>query len=241
MFDGKTFYKERQQIITEATCVKLGDIRQTGREENLIIRKQGRPPCQKPHSPIVRYASDNAFSKGTIVSHRLAGGDHSCGYCHHCLRRSPHGDRPRLQPAHSWSGWASMRTLDAGHDGRRRRAWPFLLGHAGRHPRRHLRDSTLIGVLTSGIEGRLEELRKGRSRVIESDHTVILGWSQQVFTIVTELVMANANQKRLHRHPRRQDKVEMEDEIRATMSATPGTRASSAAPATRSTWATWRS
>ena len=32
-------------------------------------------------------------------------------------------------------------------------------------------------------EGRLDELRKGRSRVIEDGHTVILGWSQSIFTI----------------------------------------------------------
>ena len=37
--------------------------------------------------------------------------------------------------------------------------------------------STLIGVLTTGIEGKLDELRKGRSRVLENDHTVILDWS----------------------------------------------------------------
>ena len=43
--------------------------------------------------------------------------------------------------------------------------------------------STLIGMITTGIEGKLDELRKGRSRVIENDHTVILGWSQQIFTI----------------------------------------------------------
>ncbi|MEA4908949.1 MAG: hypothetical protein VB089_15100 [Anaerolineaceae bacterium] len=75
--------------------------------------------------------------------------------------------------------------------------------------------STLIGVLASGIEGKLEELRKGRSRVLESGHTVILGWSEQVFTIVSELVVANENQPRsciviMGHH----DKVEMEDALR---------------------------
>src|SRR6186997_3386747 len=36
--------------------------------------------------------------------------------------------------------------------------------------------STLIGIINTGIQGRLAELRKGRSRVIETEHTVILGW-----------------------------------------------------------------
>ena len=76
--------------------------------------------------------------------------------------------------------------------------------------------SILIGILVTGIQGRLEELRKGRSRVIETGHTVILGWSPQIFAILSELVVANANQRRssvVVLAPR--DKVQMEDDIRA--------------------------
>jgi voltage-gated potassium channel Kch len=85
--------------------------------------------------------------------------------------------------------------------------------------------SALIGVLNNGIEGKLEELRKGRSRVIERNHTIILGWSEQVFTIISELVVANANQRR----PcivvmGEKDKVEMEDEIRGKIEKTGRTR-----------------
>ncbi|MFL5804346.1 MAG: CASTOR/POLLUX-related putative ion channel [Roseiflexaceae bacterium] len=85
--------------------------------------------------------------------------------------------------------------------------------------------STLIGVLTSGIEGKIDELRKGRSRVIESGHTVILGWSQQIFLVISELVAASANQ------PKScivilgdKDKVEMEEEIRDLVGPTGRTR-----------------
>jgi voltage-gated potassium channel Kch len=95
--------------------------------------------------------------------------------------------------------------------------------------------SALIGVLASGLEGRLGELRRGRSRVVETGHTVILGWSPQVFTIVSELAFAN-------RHLRNdrgssmaghsacvavladKDKVEMEEEIRTKVPDTMGTR-----------------
>ena len=51
--------------------------------------------------------------------------------------------------------------------------------------------SSLIGVLTTGLENRIAELRKGRSRVVERGHAVILGWSDQVFTVVSELAKAN--------------------------------------------------
>jgi voltage-gated potassium channel Kch len=75
--------------------------------------------------------------------------------------------------------------------------------------------SALIGVIATGIDEKLVELRKGRSRVLESDHTLILGWSETVFTIVSELVIANESRRK----PAvvimaEQDKVEMEDAIR---------------------------
>jgi voltage-gated potassium channel Kch len=85
--------------------------------------------------------------------------------------------------------------------------------------------SSLIGVLTTGVETKMGELRKGRSRVIESGHTVILGWSPQVFLIISELVLANENQK----NPcivilGDKDKVEMEDEIATKVDSLRNTR-----------------
>ncbi len=85
--------------------------------------------------------------------------------------------------------------------------------------------SMLIGTITSGLEAQLHEMRKGRSRVIESNHTLILGWSSKVFSIIGELLIANENQKK----PcivilADRDKVEMEDEIRAKFPNTKNTR-----------------
>ena len=76
--------------------------------------------------------------------------------------------------------------------------------------------SILIGTISSGIDGKLEELKKGRSRVLETNHTLILGWSEKVFSIILEIIEANSNQK----NPSivilaDRDKVEMEDEIRS--------------------------
>jgi hypothetical protein len=85
--------------------------------------------------------------------------------------------------------------------------------------------STLIGVLTAGVEGLVENLRKGRSRVIESGHTVILGWSEQVFSIVSELVEANKNKRRsCIVIMGEKDKVEMEDALRERLGKTGRTR-----------------
>jgi ion channel POLLUX/CASTOR len=76
--------------------------------------------------------------------------------------------------------------------------------------------STLIGVLSAGLNERLEELRKGRSFVVEQNHTIILGWSVQIFSIIEQLVIANESQRRACIVIlAEKDKVEMEDEIRA--------------------------
>jgi voltage-gated potassium channel Kch len=85
--------------------------------------------------------------------------------------------------------------------------------------------STLIGVLTSGVEGKIEELRKGRSRVIESNHVVILGWSEQIFTVLPELILANENQKQAAIVIlAEKDKIEMEDAIRERIGSSGHTR-----------------
>jgi voltage-gated potassium channel Kch len=93
--------------------------------------------------------------------------------------------------------------------------WQFLVVMLGVTVISLLGVSLLIGLMSSGIENRVDRLRRGRSRVIESGHTVILGWSEQVYSIVAELEVANLNQ----RHAAiailsDRDKVEMEEEIR---------------------------
>lgn len=75
--------------------------------------------------------------------------------------------------------------------------------------------STLIGVINTGLDQRLAEMRKGRSFVVERDHIVILGWSPQIFTVIEELNLAHSGRSAgcvvvLAEH----DKVEMEDAIR---------------------------
>ena len=86
--------------------------------------------------------------------------------------------------------------------------------------------SILIGILSNEIEGRVDALRRGRSKVLENDHTVILGWSPQVFTIISELVEANKNRTRGAAIVilGDADKVEMESEIRERIPDTLNTR-----------------
>jgi hypothetical protein len=49
----------------------------------------------------------------------------------------------------------------------------------------------IIGIISAGIEEKMDELRKGRSKVVEKDHICILGWDARVPEIVNELALAN--------------------------------------------------
>jgi voltage-gated potassium channel Kch len=85
--------------------------------------------------------------------------------------------------------------------------------------------SALIGVLASGIDSKLADLRRGRSIVLEQDHTVILGWSESIFTIISELTLANESRK----DPvivilADMDKVDMEEELKVKVPERRGTR-----------------
>ncbi|MFF3215690.1 NAD-binding lipoprotein [Streptomyces sp. NPDC002886] len=79
--------------------------------------------------------------------------------------------------------------------------------------------STLVGVITTGLADRMAELSRGRSTVLEEGHIVVLGWSDQAGTVVSELAAAQAPGR-----PRAivlladRDKTEMERALAARMS-----------------------
>jgi ion channel POLLUX/CASTOR len=123
------------------------------------------------------------------------------------------------------AAWGSlMRTLDPGTMGGDT-GWGFRLTMLGVTLGGIFIVSTLIGVLASGISNKLDELRKGHSFVVEKGHTLILGWSEKIFPIISELLIANANQK----NPvivvlAAKDKVEMEDMLSSKIPDTRNTR-----------------
>jgi len=85
--------------------------------------------------------------------------------------------------------------------------------------------SALIGLIAAGIDRRIEDLRRGRSAVVEHGHTLVLGWSPRVFTVLEELCVANANQhKACIVVLADRDKPEMEEELRTRIGERHGTR-----------------
>jgi len=56
--------------------------------------------------------------------------------------------------------------------------------------------SALIAFITTALDQKIYELKRGRSKVIESGHTLILGWSEQrIAEMLRELVLANESEK----------------------------------------------
>jgi K+/H+ antiporter YhaU regulatory subunit KhtT len=78
--------------------------------------------------------------------------------------------------------------------------------------------SALISVLTQGFGQAIERLRRGRSAIVETGHTVILGWTPKVFTLLRELACANENRRGACVVVLAdRDKVDMDSEIASAM------------------------
>src|SRR4051812_3335590 len=178
----------------------------------------------------LRYAFDNTMSRGTpalvmwlglatlglvivftviVLVTRIAphnDGGHRAGFWRQIFNSFSHAIDPGAIGGDS-GGWAFLVTMIALTIG-----GVFIV-------------SALIGVIATGFDEKLQELRKGRSLVLENGHTLILGWSDSIFTIISELAIANESEKDpvivvLAPH----DKVEMEDDIATKVGDTGKTR-----------------
>ena len=55
--------------------------------------------------------------------------------------------------------------------------------------------SFLIGTISNWIKDKMMDLQRGKSRVIEKGHTVIIGFDDNIIGIIEELILANENQR----------------------------------------------
>lgn len=81
--------------------------------------------------------------------------------------------------------------------------------------------SLFISFILNGFQNRLEKLSRGRSKIIEKGHTLILGWDDNIFVILQQLIEANKSV----RHPviailSERDSVEMNQAIRDAIPST---------------------
>ncbi len=75
---------------------------------------------------------------------------------------------------------------------------------------------SLIGVLVAAVNKRVDELRRGRGRVLETGHTVVVGWSPRLMSVVDELLAETPGRRGVRVVVLAdRDKQEMEDAFRA--------------------------
>ncbi|MET9933162.1 MULTISPECIES: NAD-binding lipoprotein [unclassified Streptomyces] len=85
--------------------------------------------------------------------------------------------------------------------------------------------STLVSLITTGLTDRLMALDRGRATILERGHTVVLGWSEQIPTVVSELVAARTDRRRrVIAVLADRDKSAMEEDLHTTARATGRTR-----------------
>ncbi len=172
-----------------------------------------------------RYWFDNTMSRGTVglIGWLAVASFLLIAIITTAIELVTAGDDPKRVPALQllWQTFITTFSLSAPGEG----DWPvlvmwFILALGG-----IFIASALIGLLTTGLHRRLEQLRKGRSQVLEKDHTVILGWSDQIYTLITELVHANESRgKAAIAIMADQDKVLMEDKLEHRIPDTGKTR-----------------
>jgi len=120
--------------------------------------------------------------------------------------------------------WLAM--TDPGNMNQDKHAWPvykitaIIAGLAG-----VIIFSMLIAFITTALDQLLSQLKKGHSKVIESGHTLILGWGERVPEIIRELVIANESED----NPcivilAEEDKESMDDYLSMHMPNTQNTR-----------------
>ncbi|MGF1665818.1 MAG: hypothetical protein ACFCVC_06055 [Acidimicrobiia bacterium] len=74
----------------------------------------------------------------------------------------------------------------------------------------------LIGALVAAVNERLDELRRGRSRVLEAGHTVVVGWSPRLLPVLDELLAESPGGRKVSVVVLAdRDKTQMEDDFRA--------------------------
>ena len=174
-----------------------------------------------------RYWFDNWMSRGTLALMALLGIATVVlvlvvGVIVAIFRQTPDDDPERSFGDILWGNL--MRTLDpgtmGGDSGWGFRIFMLIITIGGL-----IIVASLIGIISGAFDSKVEELRKGRSKVLEKDHTLIIGWNSKVFPIVSEICIANESRRNaVIVVLADKDKVEMEDELRAMVGKTGKTK-----------------
>ena len=52
----------------------------------------------------------------------------------------------------------------------------------------------MIGIISDYIAEKVDDLKKGKSRIIDTDHTVMLNWNDKSLSIIQQVALANESE-----------------------------------------------
>lgn len=77
--------------------------------------------------------------------------------------------------------------------------------------------SVLIGIFSTAIEDKINNLKNGNSAIIEKDHIVVLGYCEGEYALIEQLVIASEDDRRCIVVAGEAERSEMEDSIRSNV------------------------
>ncbi|MSW94729.1 MAG: potassium transporter TrkA, partial [Actinobacteria bacterium] len=78
--------------------------------------------------------------------------------------------------------------------------------------------ATIIGLISAGIDSQIESLRRGKSLVAETGHSLIIGRSEELIAIISELIEANLSERgKAIAILTPDDPIEVNDDIRSVI------------------------
>ncbi len=161
----------------------------------------------------LRYAFDQSMSKGTPSLLGWLFFISLCGVAIITLTiwTSGYASQPTLLDQF----WSYSVTTIAYWDPTKGIPWPSRIAHVAVLMIAIFGMGSLLAVGAHGLDKKITSLRRGRSQVFEKGHTVILGWSDEIFQIIAELAATASKRGGLCVVVLAdRDKVEMDDEIR---------------------------
>ncbi len=121
-----------------------------------------------------------------------------------------------------WSSWSFV-VDPAAHTGEEEAAgrWVGLVVSVGGL----IVFALLIGLVSEGLAEKMDDLKAGRSRVVEQGHTVIVGWNERMMPLLQQLILANESEGGgAIAVLADRDKGEMEEQIKESIDDYRGTR-----------------
>ena len=160
-------------------------------QDSYIINKSEKDSNSnnKSFSKVIRYHFDNSIAKGSNFVFYLLILAVLCGLLMTIIQYFTGSNAEGTFYDKWWNSVSEILKIGAGENWSLRLIkflfWALGIAFSG----------AVIGFLTSKIQQVIEVLKKGKSDIISTNHIVIIGWSENISSVLKELSIANESEK----------------------------------------------